>query len=49
MVMVGIMTAIIAMTVVVVFYDRHPILLHYSILGDATCQWGIVYDLLWVL
>ena len=48
-VMVDIVTAIIAMTVVVVFYDGYPILLRYSILGDATCQWGIVYDLLWVL
>ena len=48
-VVVGIMTPIIAITVVVVYYDGHPILLRYSILGRASCQWGIAYDLLWVL
>ena len=48
-VVVSIMTPIIVITVVVIYYDGYPILLHDSFLGGATCQWGIVYDLLWVL
>ncbi len=51
-VVVSFMSPIIAITVVVVvvvYYNGHPILLRYIILGGATCQWGIVYSLLWVL
>ena len=49
-VVVSFMSPIIAITVaVVVYYNGHPILLRYIILGGATCQWGIVYNLLWVL
>lgn len=39
-------TTIIAVTVVVVYYDGYPTLLRYSIPSGATCQWSIVYDLL---
>ena len=43
------MTTIIAIVFVVVYYDGRPILLRYSNLGGATYQWGIGYNLLWVL
>ncbi len=43
-VVVSFMTPIIAITVVIIYYN---ILLRYNILGGATCQWGIVYNLLW--
>ena len=49
-VVIDFMTPVITITVVVVvYYSWHPILLRCSILGGATCQWGVVYDLLWVL
>jgi hypothetical protein len=39
----------ITVVVVVVVYFNGPIPLRYVVLGGATRNWGIVYDLLWVL